>query len=153
MHCTRRAGHPPSRHVIRRGKCGQSLAVRCFAVLQAGSLGLEENAGTRHEGSRGPRLSTQRACPPSDHPALEYDSGVVGLKLPKAKLGRLPDAVVCANDVMAIGLTTVQQLVKRMAEAAVSMILERLENSQRSPEKRTFSGIMIDESSARLRRR
>ena len=124
------------------------------------------------------------AMVPGDY---SYDSGVVGLKLLKAKLGRLPDAVVCANDVMAIGcidaarfqmklnvpadisivgfdgveparwksydLTTVQQPVKRMAEAAVSMILERIENSQLPPEKRTFSGIMIDGSSARLRRR
>jgi DNA-binding LacI/PurR family transcriptional regulator len=113
-----------------------------------------------------------------------YESGASGLLELKNKLGKLPDAVVCANDVMAIGcmdaarfqlgvnipedlsvvgfdgvgpahwqsydLTTVRQPVRRMTEAAVSMILERVEEPELPPEKRTFSGILVDGGSARL---
>jgi DNA-binding LacI/PurR family transcriptional regulator len=96
----------------------------------------------------------------------------------------LPDAVVCANDVMAIGcvdearvvnclrvpedisivgfdgvgparyaaynLSTVRQPVGRMSEAAVSMLIERIENPELTPEKRVFSGDRILGGSARL---
>jgi len=96
----------------------------------------------------------------------------------------LPDAVVAANDVMAIGcvdearevnslrvpedisivgfdgvgparyaaydLSTVRQPVGRMSEAAVSMLIERIENPELSPEKRVFSGDRIIGGSARL---
>jgi DNA-binding LacI/PurR family transcriptional regulator len=96
----------------------------------------------------------------------------------------LPDAVVCANDVMAIGcideargvnclrvpedisivgfdgvgparyaaydLSTVRQPVGRMSEAAVAMLIERIENPELSPEKRVFSGDRILGGSARL---
>jgi len=113
-----------------------------------------------------------------------YESGASGLLELKNKLGKLPDAVVCASDVMAIGcmdaaryrlgvkvpddlsvvgfdgvgpaqwqsydLTTVRQPVRRMTEAAVSMILERVEEPELPPEKRTFSGILVDGGSARL---
>ncbi len=113
-----------------------------------------------------------------------YESGVAGLLELKSRLGKLPDAVVCANDVMAIGcmdaarhrlgvkvpedlsvvgfdgvgparwesydLTTVRQPVRRMTEAAVSMILERIEQPDLPPEKRTFSGILVDGGSARI---
>ena len=113
-----------------------------------------------------------------------YESGGSGLLELKNKLGKLPDAVVCANDVLAFGcmdtarfrlgvnipedlsvvgfdgfgpahwqsydLTTVRQPVRRMTEAAVSMILERVEEPELPPEKRTFSGILIDGGSARL---
>lgn len=98
--------------------------------------------------------------------------------------GGPPDAVIAANDVMAIGcideareafdlnvpqdisivgfdgvgparyaaydVTTVRQPVQRMTESAVSMLLERIENPELSPEKRAFSGIPIRGSSARL---
>jgi DNA-binding LacI/PurR family transcriptional regulator len=114
-----------------------------------------------------------------------YESGANGLLELKNRLGKLPDAVVCANDVMAIGcmdaaryrlgvkvpddlsivgfdgvgpaqwasydLTTVRQPVRRMTEAAVSMILERVERPELPPEKRTFSGTLVDGGSARLR--
>ncbi|MCH9006357.1 MAG: LacI family DNA-binding transcriptional regulator [Proteobacteria bacterium] len=113
-----------------------------------------------------------------------YESGASGLLELKNKLGKLPDAVICANDVMAIGcmdaaryrlgvkvpddlsvvgfdgvgpaqwqsydLTTVRQPVRRMTAAAVSMILERVEDPEIPPEKRTFSGILVDGGSARL---
>ena len=96
----------------------------------------------------------------------------------------LPDAIVVANDVMAIGcvdearevnglrvpedisivgfdgvgparyaaydLSTVRQPVGRMSEAAVSMLIERIENPELSPEKRVFSGDRIIGGSARL---
>jgi len=113
-----------------------------------------------------------------------YESGVKGLLELKRRLGKLPDAVVCANDVMAIGcmdaaryrlgvkvpedlsvvgfdgvgaaewasydLTTVRQPVRRMTEAAVSMLLERVEQPELPAEKRTFSGILVDGGSARI---
>ncbi len=113
-----------------------------------------------------------------------YASGASGLHRIRERLGRLPEAVICANDVMAIGcldaarhdfgievpaqlsvvgfdgvgparwssydLTTVRQPVRRMTEAAVSMILERVEDPGLRPEKRFFSGIMIEGGSARL---
>ncbi len=113
-----------------------------------------------------------------------YESGANGLLELKEKVGTLPDAIICANDVMAIGcldaarhrlgvkvpddlsvvgfdgvgpaqwesynLTTVSQPVGRMTDAAVSMILERVEQPELPPEKRTFSGILIDGGSARM---
>jgi len=113
-----------------------------------------------------------------------YESGANGLLELKRKLGELPDAVVCANDIMAIGcmdaaryrlglkvpedlsvvgfdgvgpaqwksydLTTVRQPVRRMTEAAVSMILERVEEPELPPEKRTFSGVLVRGGSARI---
>ena len=113
-----------------------------------------------------------------------YESGVDGLLDLKDRLGKLPDAIICANDVMAIGcldaarhqlgvkvpddlsvvgfdgvgpaqwesynLTTVRQPVRRMTEAAVSMILERIEHPELPPERRIFSGILVDGGSARM---
>ncbi|GAB4149307.1 MAG: LacI family DNA-binding transcriptional regulator [Sphingomonadales bacterium] len=94
------------------------------------------------------------------------------------------DAVICANDVTAIGaidvfrfehglrvpedvsvvgfdgvgparwasfnLTTVRQPVRRMTEAAVSMLLELVDDPDRPPEKRLFTGQLINGNSARL---
>ena len=98
--------------------------------------------------------------------------------------GSPPDAVIAANDVMAIGcidearetfdldvpgdisivgfdgvgqaryaaydITTVRQPVQRMTAAAASMLMERIENPELSPEKRSFSGSLIRGGSARF---
>ena len=94
------------------------------------------------------------------------------------------DAVICANDVMAIGcidaaradfqikvpeqlsvvgfdgtaagswqsygITTIRQPLDTMAEATVNMLMERVENPELPPEKRSFSGEFILGHSARL---
>ena len=113
-----------------------------------------------------------------------YASGRAAFAEILQRMEGLPDAVVCANDVMAIGcvdearetnflrvpedvsivgfdgvgparyaaynLSTVRQPVGRMSEAAVSMLIERIENPELSPEKRVFSGDRILGGSARL---
>ena len=112
---------------------------------------------------------------------FDYDSGRFGIEslLDKAKI----DAVICANDLMAIGavdaarakgiavpedisvvgfdgvapatwqsyrITTIRQPVRRMTEAAVSMILEQVENPSLPPEVRSFAGSLVEGASARL---
>ncbi|PHX99215.1 MAG: LacI family transcriptional regulator [Rhodospirillaceae bacterium] len=48
-------------------------------------------------------------------------------------------------------LTTVRQPVRRMAEAAVSMLVDRIEQAGLPPEKRVFTGELIEGGSARLK--
>ena len=113
-----------------------------------------------------------------------YASGRAAFSEISARLQTLPDAVIAANDVMAIGcidearevnllrvpddisivgfdgvgparyaaydLSTVRQPVGRMSEAAVFMLMERIENPDLSPEKRVFSGERIVGGSANL---
>lgn len=114
----------------------------------------------------------------------DYESGANGLhELVRASKGA-PDAVICANDVMALGcmdaarqdlklavpgdlsvigfdgvapagwrsyrLTTLRQPVRRMAEAAVSMLLERVAEPGRPPERRVFTASLVEGRSARL---
>ncbi len=50
----------------------------------------------------------------------------------------------------AYDVTTVRQPVGRMTEAAIAMLLERVENPGLSPEKRVFSGLRVRGGSARL---
>jgi len=113
-----------------------------------------------------------------------YDKGRACFAELVQERGSPPDAIIAANDVMAIGcidearegyglevpqdisivgfdgvgpasyaaydVTTVRQPVHRMTESAASMLLERIENPKLSPEKRSFSGIRVRGSSARI---
>jgi DNA-binding LacI/PurR family transcriptional regulator len=115
---------------------------------------------------------------------FDYDSGDAGLRELMRMTDRKLDALICANDLMAIGaidsarsnfgievpadisvvgfdgvgpatwlayqVTTVRQPVRRMTEAAVSMLLERIERPELSPEQRLFAGEFLPGASARL---
>jgi DNA-binding LacI/PurR family transcriptional regulator len=114
---------------------------------------------------------------------FDHESGAEGLRQVMGRKLR-PDALICANDLMAIGaidaardefglsipndlsvvgfdgvepaswpsyrLTTVRQPVRRMTDAAVTMLLERIENPDLPPEIRSFTGSLIDGRSARF---
>ena len=113
-----------------------------------------------------------------------YESGKKALQEVIEQRGSVPDAVICANDIMAIGcmdearyrldldvpgdisivgfdgarsanwssfdLTTIVQPVESMAEAAVTMLLERVDNELLPPEKRSFSGVLRKGTSVRV---
>ncbi len=115
---------------------------------------------------------------------FDYESGDAGLKELMRITGRRLDALICANDLMAIGaidsarsnfginvphdlsivgfdgvgpatwlayqVTTIRQPVRRMTEAAVTMLVERIENPDISPEQRLFVGEFLRGQSARL---
>lgn len=113
-----------------------------------------------------------------------YQSGRVAVTRIMNQLDTPPDAIIVANDAMAIGcvdevreafalrvpqdvsivgfdgvgparfaaydLSTVRQPVGRMTEAAVSMLIDRIQDPDLSPEKRVFSGERIRGGSARM---
>ncbi len=115
---------------------------------------------------------------------FDYASGDAGLKELMRMTDRKLDALICANDLMAIGaidsarinfgidvpadlsvvgfdgvgpatwlayqVTTIRQPVRRMTEAAVAMLLERIERPELSPEQRLFAGELLTGASARL---
>ncbi|MDZ7627868.1 MAG: LacI family DNA-binding transcriptional regulator [Parvularculaceae bacterium] len=124
-----------------------------------------------------------------DVPVIEgdysYASGVAAAATLMAMDGGPPDAVVCANDVMAIGaldafrtdhglrapedisivgfdgvgpaswrsydLTTIRQPVRRMTDAAVSLLMSHIEEPGSACEKRVFTGQLQSGSSARFK--
>jgi DNA-binding LacI/PurR family transcriptional regulator len=113
-----------------------------------------------------------------------YQSGRLAVTKIMNRLDTPPDAIIVANDAMAIGcidevretfalrvpqdisivgfdgvgparfaaydLSTVRQPVGRMTEAAVSMLIDRIDDPDLSPEKRVFSGERIRGGSARM---
>lgn len=115
---------------------------------------------------------------------FDYDSGDSGLKALMRETRNQMDALICANDLMAIGaidsartnfglhvpeqlsivgfdgvgpatwlayqVTTVRQPVRRMTEAAVAMLVERINDPGMIPEQRLFGGQLLNGRSARL---
>ncbi|GAB5484954.1 MAG: LacI family DNA-binding transcriptional regulator [Parasphingorhabdus sp.] len=115
---------------------------------------------------------------------FSYECGAAAIDKILDKHGNIPDAIMCVNDMSAIGvidslrfehdlkvpddvsvvgfdgvgpanwlsfdLSTVRQPVGRMTEAAVNMLIERIENPEIANEKRVFSGILMEGTSARL---
>ncbi len=113
---------------------------------------------------------------------FSYDSGRSGLHT--LTKGKIPDAVICASDQMAIGamdaaridlglpipkalsivgfdgsgpaswasyaLTSIRQPVRRMTEAAVAMLMERIEDGDTPAERRLFAGELLRGGSARI---
>ncbi len=112
-----------------------------------------------------------------------YESGRRAVQEIIEERGTAPDAIICANDMMAFGamdelrfhleldvpgdvsvvgfdgvrvaawssfdLATVVQPVESMAEAAVSMLMDRVDNHDLPPEKRLFSGVLRQGSTIR----
>jgi DNA-binding LacI/PurR family transcriptional regulator len=115
---------------------------------------------------------------------FDYDSGSAGLSTLMQETDGSLDALICVNDLMAIGaidaakqlyarnipedmsitgfdgvspatwqsyqVTTVRQPVRRMTQAAVAMLIERIESPDVSPEQRLFAGEVLPGRSARL---
>lgn len=115
--------------------------------------------------------------------AFDHDSGVAAMRELIGQAEK-PEAVICANDLMALGaidaarhefglslpddisvvgfdgvspaawpsydLTTIRQPVGRLTDAAVSLLLERIEDPSLPPEVRSFAGTLIEGRSARI---
>ena len=113
---------------------------------------------------------------------FSYECGSAAVDKILKQRGSIPDAIMCVNDMSAIGvidalryehdmkvpddvsvvgfdgvgpanwlsfdLSTVRQPVRRMTEAAVNMLMERIESPDIANEKRVFSGVMMEGTSA-----
>lgn len=107
-----------------------------------------------------------------------FESGVQAMQQLAQHSDAPPTAILCANDMMALGLmdeardvlglripedisvvgidgigtarlgsydlTTIRQPIKRMSDAAVSLLLAQIENAELSHEKRVFDGMTIE---------
>ena len=116
--------------------------------------------------------------------SFDYESGKRGLSELLTQTDRAIDAIICANDLMAIGaldaarldfglnvprdlsivgfdgvgpgqwssyqLTTVRQPVRRMTEAAVAMLVERIADPDLPSEVRNFAGKLLLGQTARI---
>ncbi len=154
---------------------------RCFGII----TGPEDSFVSQERVRAATRRLTELAHPPAVVAgAFDYDSGDAGLRtLMAATHGKL-DALICVNDLMALGaidaarlnlgkrvpedlsivgfdgvapagwsnyrLTTIRQPAGRMTEAAVAMVLGRIDDPSLSPEIRIFAGTLIEGGSARL---
>lgn len=132
------------------------------------------------------RLTHHGVSAPVVRGQYDYASGDAGLRQLMDETGGAIDALICANDLMAIGaidcarnrfdkmvpgdlsivgfdgvgpatwlayqVTTVRQPVRRMTEAAIAMLIERIERPDLSPEQRLFAGELLPGRSARLTR-
>lgn len=130
------------------------------------------------------RLAELGVTPEVASGAFDYASGTSGLRDLMARTNGKIDAVICANDLMAIGaidcartdfgrqvpddisivgfdgvapaewasyrVSTIRQPVRRMTDAAVSMVIERISDPSLPPETRSFAGGLIPGNSARL---
>ncbi|MEO1303580.1 MAG: LacI family DNA-binding transcriptional regulator [Pseudomonadota bacterium] len=108
---------------------------------------------------------------------FSYESGTLALQEINRQTREMPTAIICINDMMAMGcmdearsvlglevpkdlsivsfdgigmsqfasyeLTTIRQPIGRMSEAAVRMIVERVDRPDQSHEKRVFEGAVI----------
>ena len=115
---------------------------------------------------------------------FDYDSGRTALRALVAERGCAPEALICANDMMALGamdaarhefglrvpgdvsivgfdgvaqagwssydLVTIRQPIGAMVDAAIEMLLARVASPGLTPERRMFSGALVEGSSARL---
>lgn len=115
---------------------------------------------------------------------FDYQSGRAAMHDLAARSADVPDAVICANDMMAIGamdavrhdlglrvpddvsivgfdglaqaywasfdLVTIRQPITAMVEAAIDMLMARIENPGLGTEKRMFSGELVLGGSARM---
>ena len=115
---------------------------------------------------------------------FDYQSGRAAMHDLAARSAGVPDAVICANDMMAIGamdavrydlglrvpdavsivgfdglaqaywasfdLVTIRQPITAMVEAAIDMLMARVENPGLGTEKRMFSGELVLGGSARM---
>ncbi len=139
----------------------------------------------RVEAARARLAEAGKAPPVIVNGEFDYASGRRAMHtLRKLAGAEALDAVICANDLMAIGaidaarfdlglviprdlsvvgfdgvgpalwsgyeVTTVQQPVERMCQAAVAMLVDRIENPGAPPEVRTFAGRFLEGASARL---
>lgn len=178
----------PVASVMCESGSGEALLIDGIAAAGARTFGIIAGPAGSTVGEARVRAATERlAVAGLGEAAVErgdfsYASGrAAALRLLS---GGPVDAIIAANDVMALGamdavridrglavpgdvsvvgfdgvaparwasyeLTTVRQPVGRMAEAAITMLVERIDDPTLGPERRLFSGDLVPGASARL---